>query len=54
LKISPHFFVFSVSAYNKRRCATGYVRQADMAKVGFMLNLFCIAIIGGLAYFIWI
>ncbi|WP_373100634.1 MULTISPECIES: SLC13 family permease [Pasteurellaceae] len=34
--------------------ATGYVRQADMAKVGFMLNLFCIAIIGGLAYFIWI
>ncbi len=34
--------------------ATGNVKQIDMAKVGFILNLFCIAIIGGLAYFLWL
>ena len=34
--------------------ATGHVKQADMAKVGFILNMFCIAIIGGLTYFVWI
>ncbi|MBN6065990.1 DASS family sodium-coupled anion symporter [Aggregatibacter actinomycetemcomitans] len=34
--------------------ATGHVKQLDMAKVGFILNLFCIGIIGGLAYFVWI
>lgn len=33
--------------------ATGNVKQIDMAKVGLILNLFCIAIIGGLAYFLW-
>ena len=34
--------------------ATGHVKQVDMAKVGFILNLFCIGIIGGMAYFVWI
>ncbi|WP_109077367.1 SLC13 family permease [Aggregatibacter kilianii] len=34
--------------------ATGHVKQLDMAKVGFILNLFCIGIIGGMAYFVWI
>ncbi|THA06321.1 SLC13 family permease [Rodentibacter pneumotropicus] len=34
--------------------STGHVKQADMAKVGFILNLFCIAVIGGFAYFMWI
>lgn len=33
--------------------ATGNVKQIDMAKVGLILNLFCIAIIGGSAYFLW-
>jgi citT protein len=34
--------------------ATGHVKQVDMAKVGFILNLFCIGIIGAMAYFVWI
>ena len=34
--------------------ATGHVKQVDMAKVGFILNLFCIGIIAGMAYFVWI
>ncbi|OOF61374.1 SLC13 family permease [Rodentibacter pneumotropicus] len=34
--------------------STGHVKQADMAKVGFILNLFCISVIGGFAYFMWI
>ena len=34
--------------------ATGHVKQVDMAKVGFILNLFCIGIIGSMAYFVWI
>ncbi|OOF40171.1 transporter [Rodentibacter mrazii] len=34
--------------------STGHVKQVDMAKVGFILNLFCIAVIGGSAYFMWI
>lgn len=34
--------------------ATGNVKQIDMAKVGLILNLFCIAIIGGMTYFVWL
>ena len=34
--------------------ATGNVKQLDMAKVGLILNLFCIAIIGGMTYFVWL
>ncbi|OOF67328.1 SLC13 family permease [Rodentibacter caecimuris] len=34
--------------------ATDNVKQLDMAKVGFILNLFCIVIISGAAYFLWI
>ena len=30
--------------------ATGNVKQLDMAKVGLILNLFCIAIIGSMTY----
>ena len=40
----------------KRRIvfATGNVKQLDMAKVGLILNLFCIAIIGSMTYFVWL
>ena len=34
--------------------ATGNVKQLDMAKVGLILNLFCIAIIGSMTYFVWL
>ena len=34
--------------------ATGHVKQLDMAKVGLILNLFCIAIIGSMTYFVWL
>lgn len=34
--------------------ATGHIRQSEMAKIGFYMNLGSIAIIGGLAYFFWI
>lgn len=34
--------------------ATGYIRQSEMAKIGFYMNIGAIAIIGGLAYFFWI
>ncbi|OOF54481.1 SLC13 family permease [Rodentibacter genomosp. 2] len=34
--------------------STGHVKQIDMAKVGLILNLFCIAVIGGFAYFMWL
>lgn len=34
--------------------STGYIKQSEMVKVGLILNLFCIAIIGGLSYFFWI
>ncbi|MDU8924348.1 DASS family sodium-coupled anion symporter [Pasteurellaceae bacterium LIM206] len=34
--------------------ATGYIKQQEMVKVGLILNLACIAILGGLSYFFWI
>ncbi|MBF0751704.1 MULTISPECIES: DASS family sodium-coupled anion symporter [unclassified Pasteurella] len=34
--------------------STGHIKQIDMAKVGMILNLCCIAIISGLTYFFWI
>lgn len=33
--------------------ATGYIKQSEMVKVGLVLNLFTVAIIGGLSYFFW-
>lgn len=32
---------------------TGYVQQKEMLKIGFVLNIICIAVIGLYAYFIW-
>ena len=34
--------------------ATGNVKQLDMAKVGLILNPFCIVIIGSMTYFVWL
>lgn len=34
--------------------STGFIKQKEMAKVGILLNLICILVIGGLAYFFWI
>ena len=34
--------------------STGYIKQHEMVRVGLILNLFCIAILGGLSYFFWI
>ena len=34
--------------------ATMKCEQLDMAKVGLILNLFCIAIIGSMTYFVWV
>lgn len=33
--------------------STGFIRQSEMAKVGVLLNMICIAIIGSLSYFFW-
>lgn len=34
--------------------ATGYIKQSEMVRVGLLLNLLCIAILGCLSYFFWI
>lgn len=34
--------------------ATGYIQQREMVKVGLILNLACVAVIGSLAYFFWL
>ena len=34
--------------------STGYIKQSEMVKVGFMLNIISTAVIGGLTYFFWI
>lgn len=34
--------------------STGFIRQSEMAKVGLLLNIICIAIIGCFSYFFWI
>ncbi|MDO4626843.1 MAG: SLC13 family permease [Pasteurellaceae bacterium] len=33
--------------------STGHIKQIEMVKVGFLLNLASIAILGGLSYFFW-
>ncbi|AHG75144.1 DASS family divalent anion:sodium (Na+) symporter [Mannheimia varigena USDA-ARS-USMARC-1296] len=33
--------------------ATGYIKQSEMVKVGLILNIFCVTIIGCLSYFFW-
>lgn len=33
--------------------STGFIRQSEMAKVGLLLNIICIAIIGCFSYFFW-
>lgn len=33
---------------------TGYVKQSDMLKAGFVLNLFCATILATIAYFFWL
>lgn len=34
--------------------STGYIKQSEMVKVGFILNIISTAVIGGLTYFFWI
>ena len=34
--------------------STGYIKQSEMVKVGFTLNIISTAVIGGLTYFFWI
>ena len=34
--------------------ATGYIKQSEMVRVGLLLNLLCIIILGSLSYFFWI
>ena len=34
--------------------ATGYIKQSEMVKVGFWLNIFCIAVIATVGYFFWL
>lgn len=34
--------------------ATGHIRQSEMAKIGFYMNVGSVLIIGGLAYFFWV
>lgn len=34
--------------------STGHIRQSEMAKIGFLMNIGAIIIIGGLAYLFWI
>ncbi|QLB20334.1 transporter [Vespertiliibacter pulmonis] len=34
--------------------STGFIKQKEMAKVGLLLNVICIMVIGGLSYFCWI
>ena len=34
--------------------STGYIKQGEMVKVGFILNIISTAVIGGLTYFFWI
>ncbi|MBE2894001.1 SLC13 family permease [Spirabiliibacterium falconis] len=34
--------------------STGYIKQSDMAKVGIVLNIFCVLVIGLLAYYFWL
>ena len=34
--------------------STGYIKQSEMVKVGFILNIISTAVIGGLTYFSWI
>ena len=34
--------------------STGYIKQSEMVKVGFLLNIISILVIGGLTYFFWI
>ncbi|WP_192811346.1 anion permease, partial [Actinobacillus pleuropneumoniae] len=33
--------------------ATGYIKQSEMVKVGLILNLLCVAILGCMSYFFW-
>ncbi|MGX2987125.1 SLC13 family permease [Ursidibacter sp. B-7004-1] len=33
--------------------ATGYIKQSEMVKVGILLNIACIIVIGFLSYFLW-
>ncbi|WP_047976844.1 SLC13 family permease [Muribacter muris] len=33
--------------------STGYIKQSEMVKVGIILNLACVAVIGSLSYFFW-
>ncbi|MGC7560301.1 SLC13 family permease [Pasteurella sp. PK-2025] len=33
--------------------STGFIRQSEMAKVGLLLNIICVAIIGCFSYFFW-
>lgn len=33
--------------------STGYIKQSDMIKVGIILNIICVAVIGLLSYFFW-
>ena len=34
--------------------STGYIKQSEMVKVGFILNIISTVVIGGLTYFFWI
>ena len=34
--------------------STGYIKQSEMVKVGFLLNIISTLVIGGLTYFFWI
>lgn len=34
--------------------STGFIKQSEMAKVGLLLNIACIAVIASLAYFFWL